>query len=139
MPVPVTAYAREGYLVCPGCGGLMLSLDSAGARCQSCFGVWFDWFDGETSGLAQKVPRLDAAETRARSGGSCPRDGARLEPHEYLDGGPLVDRCPECLGLFAARAQLLALAEFHERMPADSPEPIERASLLARLWHAFGR
>ena len=35
--------------------------------------------------------------------------------------------------------QLAALANFHEQMPEGSPEPIEHASLLARLWYAFGR
>jgi len=120
----------------------MLPLDVSPAtvqRCQSCHGAWFDWFDGETSGLAHRMPVLGGDAPRSRSGGACPRDGGRLESLEYLDGGPPVDRCPLCLGLFAGRAQLQALAEFHEHMPEDSPEPILRASLLARLWHAFGR
>jgi hypothetical protein len=107
-------------------------------RCESCLGVWFDWFDGEMSALAQKLPVLDGG-AHARAGGQCPRDGAILMPHPYLDAGPRVDRCPECLGLFATRAQVRALAEFHDHIPEESPEPIERASLLARLWHAFAR
>jgi Zn-finger nucleic acid-binding protein len=133
--------ARGSYLVCPGCGGPMSALDVSATtvqRCESCHGAWFDWFDGETSGLARRMPVLDGDAPRSRSGGACPRDGEKLEPLEYLDGGPSVDRCPHCLGLFAGRAQLQALAEFHEHMPEDSPEPILRASLLARLWHAFG-
>jgi Zn-finger nucleic acid-binding protein len=116
-----------------------LALEGTDAqRCQSCFGAWFDWFDGETSGLAQRVPVLGEGAPQSHSGGVCPRDGVRLEQHPYLDAGPPVDRCPECLGLFAGRPQIAALAEFHERMPEKSPEPIERTSLLARLWHAFG-
>lgn len=106
--------------------------------CESCHGAWFEWFDGETSGLAQRVPILDGDAPRARSGGICPRDGARLETQPYLDGGPAVDRCIDCLGLFAGRAQLAELAAFHEHMPEGSG-PIVRGSLLARLWHAFGR
>ena len=137
---------RGGYLVCPGCGGQMMpfaldlsrSLEGGDVqRCQNCEAVWFDWFDGETSNLATRVPIGDGL-VHQRAGGACPRDGARLEAHPYLDAGPSVERCPECLGLFAGRAQLAALAEFHAHMP-ESSEPIERSSLLERLWHAFGR
>jgi len=106
-------------------------------RCQDCQGVWFDWFDGETSRLAHGMAVAGGHGSSMRSGGVCPRDRARLEMHPYLDAGPPVARCPECLGLFAGRSQLAALADFHERMPEGSPEPIERASLLARLWYAF--
>jgi len=67
----------------------------------------------------------------------CPRDGTPLEPHAYLDVGPTVQRCPTCLGLFAPRAQIEPLQRFHERMPSMPHEPIERSSLLSRLWHAF--
>jgi ferredoxin len=107
-------------------------------RCQDCQGVWFDWFDGETSRLAHGMAVTDGQGPTARAGGACPRDGIRLEVHPYLDAGPPVARCPYCLGLFAGRRQLTALADFHEQMPAG-PEPIEQASLLARLWYAFGR
>jgi Zn-finger nucleic acid-binding protein len=136
---------RGGYLVCPGCGGAMQPYDLGGddgvvvSRCQECQGVWFDWFDGETSRLAHGMEQLAGQHIpEMRPGGSCPRDGVVLEGHPYLDAGPKVARCPQCLGLFAGRSQLAALADFHERIPA-SPEPIERTSLLARLWYAFGR
>jgi hypothetical protein len=106
-------------------------------RCQDCRGVWFDWFDGETSRLAHGMELLEGQASQMREGGACPRDAAPLEIHPYLDAGPPVARCPDCLGLFAGRSQLAALASFHVQMPEASPEPIERASLLARLWHAF--
>jgi hypothetical protein len=48
-----------------------------------------------------------------------------------------VQRCPTCLGLFAPRSQIEPLQHFHERMPEKDREPIERSSLLSRLWHAF--
>ena len=108
------------------------------SRCQDCQGVWFDWFDGETSRLAHRMELLGGPTPLMRKSGNCPRDNALLEMHAYLDAGPPVARCPQCLGLFAGSSQLAALAEFHERIPA-SPEPIERTSLLARLWYAFGR
>jgi Zn-finger nucleic acid-binding protein len=104
--------------------------------CEVCRGVWFDWFDGETSGLAQ---HLDTHAVNAPQAvpGTCPRDGSALEERPYLDVGPTVHRCPTCLGLFAPRARIAALQAFHERMPAGAHEPIERTSLLSRLWHAF--
>ena len=53
-----------------------------------------------------------------------------------LDSGPVVERCPECLGLFARRSQIAGMAAFHERMPLEV-EPIVWVSLLSRFWHAF--
>ena len=55
----------------------------------------------------------------------------------YLDAGPVVARCPTCLGLFARRALVAELAAFHERIPVDPPEPIVWVSWLERFWHAF--
>jgi hypothetical protein len=55
----------------------------------------------------------------------------------YLDSGPVVERCPTCLGLFARREQVAELAAFHERIPVDAPEPIVWVSWLDRFWHAF--
>ena len=105
--------------------------------CGGCRGVWFDWFDGETSAIARRLDTGGLPASPSGADGRCPRDGTRLEGHPYLDHGPLVDRCPTCLGLFAGRDVISALQRFHERMDVQSPEPIERASLLSRLWHAF--
>lgn len=104
--------------------------------CVACRGVWFDWFDGETSALATQLD-TDAIHAPSSVAGPCPRDGTALETHPYLDAGPIVQRCPTCLGLFAPRSQIGALQRFHERMPDKAQEPIERSSLLSRLWHAF--
>jgi Zn-finger nucleic acid-binding protein len=113
-----------------------LEVDIAVDVCVACRGVWFDWFDGETSALATRLD-TDASTAPSSVAGPCPRDGTPLEPHPYLDVGPLVQRCPTCLGLFAPRSQIGALQRFHERMPSISHEPIERSSFLSRLWHAF--
>lgn len=132
---------RGGFVTCPACRGPMSEVrlpatEVAVDVCEVCRGVWFDWFDGETSALATE---LDTHAVAAPSStiGPCPRDGGGLEAHPYLDQGPLVFRCPTCLGLFAPRAQIAALQAFHRRMPPSTHEPIERTSLLARLWHAF--
>jgi hypothetical protein len=103
--------------------------------CESCHGVWFDWFVGEASALARYLqPRAGRAACRPAI---CPRDGAELIEQPYLDSGPLVHRCPTCLGLFVRPDRLRALQDFHTAMPDRPPEPIERASLLARFWHTF--
>jgi Zn-finger nucleic acid-binding protein len=104
--------------------------------CGVCRGVWFDWFDGETSALARHLD-TEAVTAPPSVPGGCPRDGSVLETRPYLDTGPPVHRCPTCLGLFAPRAQIAALQAFHEGMPQTKHEPIERTSLLQRLWHAF--
>jgi ferredoxin len=110
--------------------------------CGSCGGVWFDWFDGEAAGLSKLVDAgragdgLDDNRTH-RAVGPCPRDGSPLAEHPYLDAGPPVLRCATCMGLFAPRATIRSLQQFHERMPTRGAEPIERAGFFARLWHAF--
>ena len=71
-------------------------------------------------------------------GNEITRDGALLERQPYLAGGPVVDRCPDCLGMFAAAIHIAALGRYHEHAPgAGDAEPILRASLLQRLWHTF--
>lgn len=133
---------RGVYLACPGCDGPMSAVTIADAGltvpvCELCRGVWFDWFDGEASGLALGFDTHAVATPPTRPAGRCPRDGDQLVEQPYLDAGPEVGRCPTCMGLFAPRAKIAALQAFHSRIPARAPEPIERTSLLARLWHAF--
>jgi hypothetical protein len=119
---------RGTCMTCPGCGGPMveleIALDRDGAAdpivvevCESCRGVWFDWFDGEISALACYLEPVDVSAPRGRAGGACPRDGAQLVDEPYLDQGPLVGRCPTCYGLFVRRDRIPALQEFHSRMP----------------------
>jgi len=133
---------RGAYSSCPACGGPLAERqgrahdDPAFHECQACLGVWLDWFGEEASRVAQKVPPAPAASSDGRRGGACPRDGSSLVERAYLDSGPVVERCPECLGLFARRSQIAGMAAFHERMPLEV-EPIVWVSLLSRFWHAF--
>lgn len=109
-------------------------------ECTSCHAIWLDWWRGEASGLARNVPPLGVGSPGApagRRGGACPRDGTALVERPYLDSGPVVERCPTCLGLFARRELVAPLAAFHERIPVDAPEPILWVSWLERFWHAF--
>ncbi|MEO6951133.1 MAG: hypothetical protein ABI321_04905 [Polyangia bacterium] len=126
--------ARFGTNRCPACAGVLEALPHAHAGaalstgehvapmslCSSCCGVWFDWWAGEASGQ----PHGD---------GACPRDHTSLVSQPYLDKGPLVRRCPRCMGLFARREQVDELAHFAERLP-EAPPPIEDRTILARLW-----
>jgi hypothetical protein len=112
------------------------ALDVAYWECDVCAGVWVDWWTGEASGVARLIPPHDAAGPVGRAGGACPRDGDQLVARAYLDSGPVVERCPTCLGLFAKRALLPALAAFHEAIPQELG-PIHFPSLLASFWNAF--
>ncbi len=112
--------------------------ESCWCECSACHGVWVDWWQGEASGIARRVPpRPGQASTGGRRGGACPRDASALVDRPYLDAGPVVERCPTCLGLFARRDQVAQLAAFHERIPVDAVEPIVWVSWLERFWHAF--
>jgi hypothetical protein len=117
-----------------------LSVGDEGAevqQCGACHGVWFDWWAGESSALANYIAVARGGVSPPRRQGACPRDGAPLEERPYLDSGPVVERCGQCLGLFARRTQLGQLAAFYHRMPNTRPEPITRSSLFERWWYAF--
>src|SRR2546430_10112745 len=110
---------RGTFLVCPACAGPMserrvIEEDAVDVDvCESCRGVWFDWFDGDAGAVANRIPAIEIAAPSGRSGGACPRDGAPLATQPYLDAGPNVERCPTCLGLFAPSAVIPALATFN--------------------------
>ncbi len=130
---------RGGFLVCPACNGQLVEIrvgeeQVAIDRCMTCQGVWFDFFDGEASALARHVTVLPLGGFEHAAPGACPRDGAQLTAQPYLDAhGPVVERCPSCLGLFARRERIAALRDFHERMPDPIP-PMLLHSIWARLW-----
>ena len=133
---------RGAYLACPACGSAMVEWrerddDNVYCECPTCRGIWVDWWHGEASGIARTVPPHPGPTPGGQKGGACPRDGAALVDRPYLDSGPVVERCPSCLGLFARRELVKPLAEFHERIPVDAPEPIVWVSWLERFWHAF--
>ena len=111
--------------------------DRTWSECDTCHGIWVDWYREEPSGIARLVPERPGNVPSGRAGGACPRDGSVLTERPYLDAGPEVERCPSCLGLFARRAQVGELAAFHEHIPVEAPEPIVWVSWLHRFWHAF--
>ena len=140
--------ARFGTSRCPACAGMLESLPHAASvvplstservapvsLCSSCCGVWFDWWAGETAALAKVLSDLPQSTSGQPHGdGACPRDQTALVSQPYLDKGPIVRRCPRCMGLFARREQIAELAQFSERLP-EAPQPIEDRTVLARLW-----
>ncbi|HEY2746971.1 MAG TPA: hypothetical protein VGL86_20250 [Polyangia bacterium] len=133
---------RGAYLACPACGGAMVEWregddDDFYCECGDCRAIWVDWWHGEASSIARTVPAHTGGAPSGQRGGACPRDGTALVERPYLDSGPVVERCPTCLGLLARREQVGELAAFHEHIPVDAPEPIVWVSWLERFWHAF--
>ncbi len=146
---------RFGIVRCPGCGGTLSNLEgddtitealatqsqetASGERvpllsvCGTCFGVWFDWWAGESAAIARVLGALPRTpRTALLADGKCPRDASELDAQPYLGTGPSVLRCARCLGLFATRDQLDELATFAEHLP-ESTGPIIDAKLLDRL------
>ena len=106
-------------------------------ECGACAAIWVAWWGGEPSGIARTVLPRPPQASWVQRGARCPIDDAELVDRPYLDSGPVVARCPTCLGLFARREQVSELAAFHERIPLEAPEPILWVSWLDRFWHAF--
>src|SRR5688572_790801 len=111
---------RGAFLVCPGCDGPMAAraLPPLVDVCHACGGVWFDWFDGEATALSRTldVGRAEDGRLHPRAP-RCPRDGGGLVAQPYLDSGPPVLRCPDCMGLFADRTTIRSLQDFQDRLP----------------------
>jgi len=91
----------EGYrgvaIRCPGCGEPMrqLHLQKADAEvdvCDSCNGLWVDWFDGEVRAIATETVRVNeerpSAPATAEDGG----EKARPSRNEAL----AIGACPRC-------------------------------------------
>jgi Zn-finger nucleic acid-binding protein len=101
------------------------------ATCETCGGIWFDWFDGELTSLARRARAVgpqarppDEARVRERT---CPRCLDPLEADTVHDIQVL--RCGSCAGVFVDRAAAESLAHIRA---ATSPEE-NKADPLARL------
>ena len=89
--------------------------------CDSCGGVFLEFFDGEPVALSRRLlPALHPARPEAPSVGNeplCPDCRTPMVEQPYLRRGPSIARCESCMSVFATRAQLQELAGF--RIPDD--------------------
>jgi Zn-finger nucleic acid-binding protein len=126
---------RSTAPVCPGCPGL---LEPRALRdveidvCESCGGVWFDWFDGELTSLARRARVVGPRVTTPRDDGrvrdrACPRCLDPLQADTVHETEVL--RCASCAGVFVSREATETLAHVH----APSEQEAARGDPLARL------
>ncbi len=139
---------RSTIVRCPRCGNAMRceSVPSAEVDvCDTCGGLWVDWFDGDVHTLAAETEaaRVDRGtpppgmlDERIPEGGtpSCPRCMRELTSELYrfpdaaddeLVAGVELLRCGECAGSFVPRASAHLLLD-RVREPRS-----------ATLWEAF--
>ena len=111
-------------MICPVCSIELHSLQYEGVaieECEACEGHWLD--AGELSKIIQaRQIKFDQASRRAVAGAqrnpnirqeeidrqiSCPRCTCRMPAFNYgSDSGIVVNRCPECGGLWLDRCEL---------------------------------
>ena len=98
-------------------------------QCDACNGFWFD--DGEMARLlpalssAANVPDLDAriifekpARSRINPQRKCPKCAVVMANHNYCyDSNILLDRCPECRGIWMDGGELAAVAQYVKGNP----------------------
>lgn len=113
-------------LRCPAlaCGGTLRSESAHGVtvdRCDRCGGMWFDaheldrWLADYYPDLPQppehRIPR------RGVGGRPCPRCHKPMDTAGWT--GLVLDRCPECHGIFAEAPELSTME--HESLPDGAP------------------
>ena len=122
---------RTRLRACPSCDEPMRKVplksmrfsDSTIDACDECGGVFLDFFDGEPFAVARDVVKqLEDFESAFRVGGkllTCPDCGRPMEVHPYVDIGPDLARCNQCMAVFATPAQIRALSRFtiHQDRP----------------------
>ncbi|OQA24236.1 MAG: hypothetical protein BWY59_02293 [Verrucomicrobia bacterium ADurb.Bin345] len=117
---------------CPACGAPLHRRPVAGVeldRCDACNGFWFD--DGEMARLlpalssAANVPDLDAriifekpARSHVNPQRKCPKCAVVMANYNYCyDSNILLDRCPECRGIWMDGGELAAVAQYVKGNP----------------------
>lgn len=105
--------------------------DAVHARvCPSCKGIWFDRGDLERveetiehdySEELSRIPDVigrafEEARQKARGQMACPACGAEMESKEYAYCSQImINKCPECGGVWLDRGEAEALEIFYER------------------------
>lgn len=94
---------------CPKCGATLAYVSREGQLlevCTACRGVWFD--PGELTLLIEVYRKVDDVGGEP-SGASCPRCRAGLLEVAFPGTAVLVDRCPDCQGIWLDGGELEAL------------------------------
>jgi Zn-finger nucleic acid-binding protein len=137
----MSAY-REQLRVCPECGTPMdavpvngdpndASVQVEADVCGKCGGIFLEFFDGEPSAISRGMLKSGGlARSGAASTGElvCPDCAAPMVRKAYLDQGPELARCEQCLAVFLAPDDVESLARLEL-----APEPSEKPSWLDRL------
>ncbi len=120
---------------CPMCHMPLNAIEAAGIeldQCESCHGIWFDknellpfidfimksqtdigFADYQTDTLRYSVPGGDEPIF------SCPVCDSEMTKFNYaVDSDVILDRCPECGGLWVETPEIRELARFLEGEPA---------------------
>lgn len=87
--------------------------------CEPCGWVLIEYFDGEPTQVARALAEAEqtppARPLTSRPGKPiCSECREPFQMMPYLEDGPAVLRCPQCLALLASAEQIAALAEFKE-------------------------
>lgn len=99
---------------CPKCQGVMHEIPFEGVVvdfCDSCKGIWFDEDElAFTTELSTDIPNISEVEKEARTTEySCPRCGSqqKLQEMKFIPVETLlIDRCPQCKGLWIDKGEL---------------------------------
>lgn len=87
--------------------------------CESCEGVFVEFFDGESSAIARELvenrPPRAASVTSSPASVTCPECAIVMHTVSYLGDGPSIERCGGCASLFMKRNELEAMAEYRTR------------------------
>ena len=112
-------------LTCPKCKiETLSSYDSENVNfefCDQCGGVWFDRNElAEYIELSQDIPELaDMRKDAKNTGLSCPKCDGILEELPFSSKSEfLVDRCPNCGGIFLDAGELRAAENASARIEA---------------------
>ncbi len=99
--------------------------------CGECFGIWFDKNElAHYVELSQDIPEIKEMKSSARQTDlSCPKCPGKLEELPFSSKSDLlVDRCPQCAGIFFDAGELMEA----EKLSADLESIEQRMKLVVK-------
>lgn len=97
---------------CPKCQGELHEMYIEGVDidfCDSCKGIWFDKDEmAFMAELPEDIPNANVEDTATQSSYPCPRcETTTLEEMKFVQAEDLlIDRCPECRGIWLDKGEL---------------------------------